>query len=117
MAHRHCRFISASIGASAVVLVTALALGGCATPPEDNASMSLRTGPANTGTFPNLNIPPQAAAPQLTEDETQAKLASLRRAQQAQSGRVTAETPEERRRRLKLLEDEQAETLRLIEQN
>ena len=117
MAHRHCRFLSAPLGASALVLVAALALGGCGTPPEDDASLSLASGAANTGTFPNLNIPPQAAAPQLTEDETQAKLASLRRAQQAQSGRVTAETPEERRRRLKLLEDEQAETLRLIEQN
>lgn len=41
----------------------------------------------NTGQFPNLNIPPVAAAPQLTSAERQAKLAELAAARQAaQSG-------------------------------
>lgn len=35
------------------------------------------TGPKNTGSFPNLNIKPQNAATQFTEDEKNAKLAQL----------------------------------------
>ncbi len=35
------------------------------------------TGPKDTGTFPNLNIKPQNAATQFTEDEKNAKLAQL----------------------------------------
>ena len=58
-------------------------------------------GPTDTGTFPNLNIPPQAATAQFTEEEKQAKLAQLRAVQQQPgSGRARSRSPEARRKRL-----------------
>ncbi len=41
-------------------------------------------GPKDTGSYPNLNIKPQVAAQQLTDDERNAKLAQLKADQQAQ---------------------------------
>lgn len=120
MAHRHCSFLSLArgCGGAALPLVAFALLAGCATPPDETRQTALGAGPTNTGTFPNLNIRQQAAAPQLSDEETAAKLASLRRVQQQQAGgAVPAETPEQRRRRLKLLQDEQADTLRAIEEN
>ena len=43
--------------------------------------------PAGHRSYPNLNIPPQVAAKQLTPEETQAKLALLKGEQQAQAGK------------------------------
>ncbi|WP_320410217.1 hypothetical protein [Mesorhizobium sp. Root157] len=40
-------------------------------------------GPRDTGAFPNLNIPAQQAAPQFTDEETNAKLAALKADQAA----------------------------------
>jgi hypothetical protein len=40
-------------------------------------------GPKDTGTFPNLNIARQQAAPQFTDEETKAKLATLKADQAA----------------------------------
>ena len=72
--------------------------------------------PTDTGTFPNLNIPQRAATTQLTPEETEAQLASLRAAaQQQQSPAGEAESAEARRKRLQVLQAEQAETLRVIE--
>ncbi len=79
--------------------------------------MALGEGPVNTGTFPNLNIAPKAAAPQLTDEETAAKLAALQRVQQQQGPRTYSETPEERRRRMQVITDDQAATLKEIEGN
>lgn len=66
-----------------LVLVVAggLAMAGCASP-SSGPSMAVQsggtvTGPKDTGTFPNLNIKPQNAATQFTEDEKNAKLAQL----------------------------------------
>ena len=101
----------------ALALMGGLLTGGCSTKAGDATPMPLGDGPVNTGTFPNLNIPQQAAAPQLTQEETDAKLAALRRAQHTQSPGATYESAEQRRKRLKLLGDEQAETLRVIEAN
>jgi hypothetical protein len=39
-------------------------------------------GPKDTGTFPNLNIPPQVAADQITDDEKAAETSDLRATQQ-----------------------------------
>ena len=71
--------------------------------------------PTNTGTFPNLNVPQQAATAQFTEQEAQAKLARLRAVQQAQVSGAPVESAEARRRHLKLSADEQEETLEVIE--
>ncbi|MGX5831875.1 hypothetical protein [Mesorhizobium sp. 43Arga] len=51
--------------------------------------MAENAGPKDTGTFPNLNIPPKVANKQLTPAETNAKLAELKAdgsAQGAKSG-------------------------------
>lgn len=39
----------------------------------------------NTGTFPNLNVPPQVAAEQLTPEQKQAKLGQLTAEQRSQA--------------------------------
>ncbi len=66
-------------GAAAALLLTALA--GCSTAAPESAvpasGQAESVGPKDTGTFPNLNIAPQRAAPQLTDAETKAKLARL----------------------------------------
>ena len=72
-------------------------------------------GPTDTGTFPNLNIPQQAATAQFTEEEKQAKLAQLRAVQQSQDPGAPVESPEARRKRLQVSQDEQSETLKVIE--
>ncbi|WP_292096252.1 hypothetical protein [Mesorhizobium sp.] len=74
------------IATAAAVLCTALLAGGCET--SSNASNARPTavteGPKDTGSYPNLNIPPPVAAKQLTKEETAAKLAQLKAEQQAQ---------------------------------
>ncbi len=84
---------------------------------EDVAVADGRTGaPTDTGTFPNLNIPKQAATAQFTEEEKEAKLAQLRAVQHEQNpGAAPVESPEVKRKRLQLLQDEQDETLKVIE--
>lgn len=65
----------------AVLCVVALGLGGCASSSADNAGPTPSgpnvVGPQDTGTYPNLNIPMQQAAPQLSDADSKAKLASL----------------------------------------
>ncbi|WP_054308081.1 hypothetical protein [Mesorhizobium sp. 1M-11] len=65
----------------ALVLAGGLAMTGCASsssgPSTAVQSGGSVTGPKDTGTFPNLNIKPQNAATQFTEDEKNAKLAQL----------------------------------------
>ncbi len=41
--------------------------------------------PRNTGTYPNLNIAPRAAAPQLSDEETSSKKQELRQTLAGQS--------------------------------
>ncbi|PLP60502.1 hypothetical protein CYK37_05035 [Mesorhizobium loti] len=65
----------------ALILAGGLALAGCASS-SSGPSVAVQsggsvTGPKDTGTFPNLNIKPQNAATQFTEDEKNAKLAQL----------------------------------------
>lgn len=103
--------------AGAFAVVAALAIAGCASTAEDSSTAAFKEGPANTGTFPNLNVPQRAAAPQLTQEETDAKLARLRSLEQRQSPGATVDTSEERRKRLKLIGQEQADTLKVIEDN
>lgn len=77
-----------------------------------------RGGPTDTGTYPNLNIAPRVATEQFTTDERNAKLAGLEAARERQAPGSSGESPEARKRRLKLLADEhEADTLRVIEQD
>ena len=72
----------------ALALVAMLAVGACTTPTEDVAQTPGRSGqPVDTGTYPNLNIPPQAAAAQLTDEEAEAKLRELEALQRRQKPR------------------------------
>ncbi|MBZ9760342.1 hypothetical protein LB553_05565 [Mesorhizobium sp. CA8] len=78
-------------------LVSALLpAGGCtSTSPNNTAPTALTEGPKDTGSYPNLNIPPKVAAKQLTKEETAANLARLKAEQQAQlakGGSVKAPT-------------------------
>jgi len=108
-----------------VAMLAAVGLAGCATTPvEEAALLPGRSGtPTDTGTFPNLNIPQQAATAQFTEDEKQAKLARLTALQQQQNpggkaSKAAAEAEAEaeaQRKKLKLSADNQDETLKVIE--
>lgn len=113
MAHgKGARFFS-SMAVAAVA--ASLWLAGCTTPVEQVAEAPGRSGqPSATGTYPNLNIPRHAAAAQLSDDETKAKLATLTAAQNRQGPGVSTDNAEARRR-LQLSQDEQAETLKVIE--
>jgi len=106
-------------GMSAAALVTVvLFTAACSSTTLEDVPMAegRSGGPTDTGTFPNLNIPPQAATAQFTEEEKQAKLAQLRAVQQKQSpGAAPVESPEAKRKRLQLLQDDQDETLKVIE--
>lgn len=103
-------FLSIALAAFASLAVS------CSTPVEDVAEAPGRSGePTDTGIYPNLNVPRHAATTQLTPEETEAKLASLRAAQQGQAPGAAVESPEARRKRLQLLQDEQDKTLKVIE--
>jgi hypothetical protein len=76
---RFCR-----MGAAIVLLTVA----GCSsTNMEGAAPAASLEGPKDTGTYPNLNIPPQVAAEQFTEAERNANLARLRADGQAQGSK------------------------------
>jgi hypothetical protein len=83
-------------GLAAVVLLAAVA--GCtSTSIEDAAPQSATvTGPKDTGSYPNLNIPPQQAAEQFTDADKNAKLAALQADQAAANAAAgsTAGTPD-----------------------
>ena len=75
-----CRLTAAS-----ALLCALLAAGGCtSTSTNSSAPTAMTEGPKDTGSYPNLNIPPKAAAKQLTKEETAASLAQLKAEQQAQ---------------------------------
>jgi hypothetical protein len=77
--------------------VALLAIGGCSSTNSENVGLATGVdGPKDTGTFPNLNIPPQVAAQQFTDAEKNAKLAQLqadKRAQAGKGGAVKATNP------------------------
>ncbi|WP_189476185.1 hypothetical protein [Mesorhizobium sp. M2A.F.Ca.ET.043.05.1.1] len=65
-----------------------LPAGGCTSTGTNNAAPTAVTeGPKDTGSYPNLNIPPQVAAKQFTKEETAANLARLKAEQQAQAAK------------------------------
>jgi hypothetical protein len=100
-----------------------LSAAGCASdinegvgPPTTVPSIS-GGGPKNTGTYPNLNIRPQAAAAQITPEQRAAAGAGLTAsASSAQAGAAgTGMSPEEQARLKKLAEDKGAGVLAEIE--
>ena len=99
--------------ALAAIVCAGLAASGCASsPPAEYAPVP---GAIDTGAYPNLNIAPTAAATQFTTEERDAKLAALRVAGQQQSPGPAGETAEARRKRLQLINDQQSDTLKVIE--
>ncbi|MCA0049626.1 hypothetical protein LB577_22210 [Mesorhizobium sp. B283B1A] len=81
-AGRFCR-----IGAAIVLL----GIAGCSsTNTSGPVPLATDAGPKDTGSFPNLNIKPQVAAPQFTEAERNAKLAELKADENAQGAKVGA---------------------------
>ncbi len=105
----------------ALSCAAAIWLAGCASSSNNDPALADQLaypdgdGPIDTGSYPNLNIAPHAAAPQLAPAEKAAKLAALRAAQQRQSPGAPSETPEAKRLRLKLKADGQGNTLKAIE--
>lgn len=74
--------------------------------------------PKNTGTFPNLNIPPQSAAPQISAQQKAARLAELRAARSGQTAPPGAAGTAASKARLKKLASSHAtEALKEIENN
>ncbi|WP_237684121.1 hypothetical protein [Pseudaminobacter soli (ex Zhang et al. 2022)] len=73
-------------------------------------------GPIDTGTYPNLNVPPEVAAPVLTEEEKAGLAARVEsaRARQSGSGRGSATTGNSARLK-KLAESHGPDTLNEIE--
>jgi hypothetical protein len=77
-----------SLVRSVAVMAAIAALSACAS--SDSAtsqSASAERKGINTGTFPNLNVPPKVAAEQITPEEKAAKLAQLK----AEKQQLTAE--------------------------
>lgn len=77
-----------------LAVVALLALAACtSTNIEDAAPQSgTVSGPKDTGSYPNLNIPPQQAAEQFTDTDKSAKLSQLhadQTAASAASGKTT----------------------------
>ena len=61
------------------VAIVLVGIAGCSsTNTSGPVPMAENAGPKDTGTFPNLNIPPQVANKQFTEAERNAKLAELK---------------------------------------
>ncbi|MDW6023917.1 hypothetical protein SAZ10_19400 [Mesorhizobium sp. BAC0120] len=89
--------------------------GQVGTASSKSVDTGLSEGPRNTGTFPNLNIPPKAATAQITPDEKTADTESLQAAQQAKAARAAGEAPTDPAVLRKLAATHTADTLKVIE--
>jgi hypothetical protein len=87
--------------------------------PPTVTEVQLSSGePKNTGTFPNLNIPPQSAAQQISAQQKAARLAELRAARSGQTAPPgAAGTIASKARLKKLASSHAAEALKEIENN
>ncbi|MGF7063356.1 hypothetical protein [Aminobacter sp. BE322] len=81
-------FLGARVTLAAALVATPLMASGCASTStaNDATAQAGGRGAQDTGTYPNLNIAPQVAAPQFTDDQKAAKMASLQAAQRRQGG-------------------------------
>ncbi|WP_348633231.1 MULTISPECIES: hypothetical protein [unclassified Mesorhizobium] len=65
-----------------------LAMAGCTSSNIEGAAPATGlVGAKDTGSYPNLNIPPQVAAEQFTDEEKNAKLAQLKAEEQGQAAK------------------------------
>lgn len=71
---------------SACLVLAPLVLAGCGTASIDDAVPGAR----RTGQFPNLNVPQQAAGPQLTDEQAQAGIARLSTVRASTQARTAA---------------------------
>ncbi|MEP9395828.1 hypothetical protein [Mesorhizobium sp. KR2-14] len=96
-----------------------IALSGCTTPEEvafTAPPSGLSSGQARqTGTFPNLNIPPQVAASQISEGEKAEKLSELQAAQASQAAAGQGNVPKDEALLKKLATTHGKKTLQEIE--
>jgi hypothetical protein len=114
-AGRVCR-----IAAAILLLATGgalLAAGGCMSSNMESATPAATgvDGPKDTGSYPNLNIKPQVAAQQLTDDERNAKLAQLKADQQAQQSKGSGAQATNQAALTSLAKNHGDETLKQIE--
>lgn len=98
--------------AAVLALVAGLALSACASATIEDA---VPQGAIDTGSYPNLNIPPVAAAEQLTPQERDAATAELL-ATQAQLAARTPSAPADAAALRRLGETHAQEALSQIEQ-
>jgi hypothetical protein len=116
---RQAMLIAAGMGAMA---------SGCTTPIPDDAALAaaapksasqvrLADNAQNTGTFPNLNIPPEVAAEQLTPEERTAKLGEIKAKQSGQAAKGAGAKVADPALLKKLGTTHVKDTLKQIEQN
>jgi hypothetical protein len=109
----------AAPAAAAMPAAQAPAIAATQTTPSVISEVQLSSGePRNTGAFPNLNIPPQSAAEQISAQQKAARLAQLgaaRAGQQPPPG--AAGSPASNARLRKLASSHAAEALEEIENN
>jgi hypothetical protein len=111
-------------------LIAAGVLSGCASAtiedavptaaaPQADASAPVETalsgGPKDTGTFPNLNIPRQAANQQLTPEQTTAEIEALKAAQAQQAAKEAGSSSTDPAVLRKLAETHAQDALKSIE--
>ncbi|WP_353641255.1 hypothetical protein [Mesorhizobium sp. WSM2239] len=104
---------------AAMPAAQAPAIAAAETTPSVVSEVQLSSGaPRNTGTFPNLNIPPQAAAKQISAQQKAARLAELRAARTGQTAPPgSAGTSASKARLKKLASSHATEALKEIENN
>lgn len=83
----------------------------------DIAKRNASSGPANSGSYPNLNIAPGTAAPQLTEAEAAAKKAALKAEQRALAAAAPKAPADDAQRLKKLAATHARDTLAEIEKD
>lgn len=110
-------FFGVRLLAAPASVALALLVAGCASSTIDDAVPAGARGPVNTGTFPNLNVPPQQAAEQMTAAQKSADMAALSAAhkQNAATAAVPSDQTDPTVLR-KLAETHAADALKEIEQ-
>ncbi|HWK66560.1 MAG TPA: hypothetical protein VNS34_16645 [Rhizobiaceae bacterium] len=86
-------FLLAAIAAAVSTLTACMGSRPSPSPHVVGANGEIQGVGRNTGTFPNLNVPPQVAAEQLTPEQKQAKLGQLdaeKRSQAAEGAKARA---------------------------
>ncbi|RUM99466.1 hypothetical protein EET67_00700 [Pseudaminobacter arsenicus] len=107
--------LAAGLGLAAAAFIQ---LPACSTVPEVASAppSGLSSGqPTDTGTFPNLNIPPQTAAAQITPEEKAEKFSELEAAKATQSAPPGGGATADQSRLKKIAATHAAETLAKIE--